>query len=459
MQKLWRSVSLDNLENILKYGVAAILLVIPLYQKFPVFSLPGSYVAVRAEDFLLTLLGLVWLVYLLKSNNIREIVQSKITKAIFLFFIAGFLSVLSGYFLTHTASLATEALHWGRRIEYILPFFIAYSISKVQNNTRFYLQTLFIACFLAFLYGFGQIHFNFPVISTQNEEYSKGIALRWIPGTRVHSTFAGHYDLSAFLVLVFPLALAYLFNIQDKLKRYLFIIVFYLPVYWLFLQTEARVSFVAYLVATSLTLWILRKRIFIIPLVALSLIGMVIWSNLGARYIRTIDVFKIKVIDRLNMHTGVVWAADELVTPPLPDAPIPPVEEDRSSAIRVKVEWPRALRAFVKNPLLGTGYSSITLATDNDYLRALGETGLLGLLAFLLIILRIFERLGLHLVKVPALTFSSSLVAGFCAGLIGLLLNAVFIDVFEASKVAIIFWTLAGITVGTISRTKQCEDV
>jgi len=61
----------------------------------------------------------------------------------------------------------------------------------------------------------------------------------------------------------------------------------------------------------------------------------------------------------------------------------------RSTDIRLKVEWPRAIKAFLKNPLLGTGYSSITLATDNDYLRMLGETGILGTLAFLAIILEI----------------------------------------------------------------------
>src|SRR3990167_10675400 len=53
-----------------------------------------------------------------------------------------------------------------------------------------------------------------------------------------------------------------------------------------------------------------------------------------------------------------------------------PVAEDRSFNIRLKAEWPRAIRAFLKNPVLGTGYSSVGLAVDNDYLRSLAESGI-----------------------------------------------------------------------------------
>jgi hypothetical protein len=122
--------------------------------------------------------------------------------------------------------------------------------------------------------------------------------------------------------------------------------------------------------------------------------------------------------------------------------------EDRSTAIRFNVEWPRAIRAFLKNPLLGTGYSSITLATDNDYLRALGEIGLFGFLLFSLI----FIKIGL---KVKSVIFSKApveaekaILIGLVGGALGFLANAAFIDVFEASKVAITFWLLMGLLIG-----------
>jgi O-antigen ligase len=118
-----------------------------------------------------------------------------------------------------------------------------------------------------------------------------------------------------------------------------------------------------------------------------------------------------------------------------------------SSGIRFNVEWPRSLRAFAKNPLLGTGYSSVTLATDNDYLRLLAETGLLGFAAFFLIFLEIGRRVILF-VKRAKPDFHKALVLGISGGVLGFFANAIFIDVFESSKIAFMFWLWSGILVG-----------
>jgi len=65
----------------------------------------------------------------------------------------------------------------------------------------------------------------------------------------------------------------------------------------------------------------------------------------------------------------------------------------RSFEIRTKMEWPRAWRAFLRNPFFGSGYSSVDLATDNDFLRLLAEVGILGFLSFLLLLGIIFKEL------------------------------------------------------------------
>jgi O-antigen ligase len=138
------------------------------------------------------------------------------------------------------------------------------------------------------------------------------------------------------------------------------------------------------------------------------------------------------------------------------EAPTPtpqPVSEDRSSSIRLNVEWPRAVRALAKNPILGTGYSSITLATDNDYLRALGEVGILGFVAFSIIFLRLIKLLLSKLKKLGTVDdIQKCFVAGTTGGLVGVVINASFIDVFEASKFAIIFWLFLGFLAGALRR-------
>lgn len=457
---------LERLEKfkgtILKYGVAAILLVVPLYPKFPLFNIPGTYVAVRAEDFLIAALGIFWVIYFFRNGS-RDFLKNPLNRAIVLFLGVGLLSLASAILLTKTVSFHLAVLHWGRRVEYMIPFFIAVLAMKTRKeaNHIFFAESLFVALVVAFVYGLGQVYAGFPVISTQNEEFAKGIALRFVPGSRLYSTFAGHYDLSAFLVLVFPIIFAFLLASKNLLYRAFLLFGVAAPSFWLLLRTESRVSFFSYLLAVTVTLWLVRRKLFIIPFIITSTILMATIGGLGDRYLYTINIYKQKFIDRniLNWAPKMVWAQEEPVAAPTrlenkaAEGKIPnPVIEDRSTSIRFKVEWPRAIRAFAKNPLLGTGYSSIGLAADNDYLRLLGEVGLVGFLAFLLVLTRFFSELGRIFRKGLELDFDTAFAAGFIGGMAGLLLNATFIDVFEASKVAIIFWTLAGIAVGIVWR-------
>ena len=122
---------------------------------------------------------------------------------------------------------------------------------------------------------------------------------------------------------------------------------------------------------------------------------------------------------------------------------------DLSFTTRFQGEWPRAVDAFKRNILVGSGYSSVGLAVDNNYLRLLGETGILGLISFL----SIFMGAAIYIIKVfPKIEspFARSFVVGFSAGVVGLMLNALLIDVFDASKIAYVLWILMGVLMATL---------
>jgi len=129
------------------------------------------------------------------------------------------------------------------------------------------------------------------------------------------------------------------------------------------------------------------------------------------------------------------------------------VATDISIATRFQASWPRAIQAFQKNPLLGSGPSSITESSDGDYFRWLGETGILGFSFFIYIIIMILKRL--YDFKNKLASSAQMLVYGVIFGTIGLFINALLIDVFEASKVAYIFWFTLGIFVGLIYLNKN----
>jgi hypothetical protein len=122
---------------------------------------------------------------------------------------------------------------------------------------------------------------------------------------------------------------------------------------------------------------------------------------------------------------------------------------DLSFTTRFQGEWPRAISTFNRNILFGGGYGSVGLAVDNSYLRMLGEVGLLGFGSFL----AIFMITGIYIRKTLQAVQDRELrgfIIGFCAGIVGLSINAVFIDVFEASKVAFVLWMLFGISLGLL---------
>jgi hypothetical protein len=126
-----------------------------------------------------------------------------------------------------------------------------------------------------------------------------------------------------------------------------------------------------------------------------------------------------------------------------------------SLAIRLDALWPRALAGYYTNPLLGSGYATLTKesvgqfteaeSTDNNFLRTLGETGALGFVSFYGIVIMAVIA-GWQLAKnTKASALEVSFAIGFIGASIGILINAGFIDVFAASKVAFYYWALTGI--------------
>jgi len=194
---------LDSLITIMS---AVLIFFIPLYPKFPSLAVSGTYVKIRLEDFLVAFALLLTLLRII--TNKKKICSLKISQAIFLYWIVGFLSLCSALLITKLVTPHIAVLHFLRRIEYMGLFFVGALAVRRKHDTKILLGMVFIATFLVFIYGIGQKFFGFPVISTMNEEFSKGMLLTLNTWTRISATFGGHYDLAAFLSLVLPLILA-----------------------------------------------------------------------------------------------------------------------------------------------------------------------------------------------------------------------------------------------------------
>lgn len=462
------------LENGLFLLVVVLFIFIPLYPKFPLLNVAGTFVAIRLEDVVIAFTLILWGVYFILSRKLLNFFQDRLNQALLLFFFVGAVSLFSASFLTHTVSWHLGFLHWLRRVELIMLLPVVASVVNSKKRLITILVAGTLVVFLVNIYALGQQYLAWPVISTTNSEFSKGLILTLTPGARVNSTFAGHYDLAVFLAMVLVFASALFFAFKKFTK--VFIIGLSAFSLWILVMTAARLSFVAAIAGIFSTIFLLGKRKLILFLILGILLILIYPSQLRDRLISTVTVNILgqgqryegqtedqRIRSRINIPTLAIKTSSESAESSTISSPSSEIASDitpgepidstelgvyRSFSIRLNLEWPRALTAFYKNPLLGTGYSSLDIATDNDFLRSLGEVGILGTIALSLVLIEVVKRLYKGLKENSG--FSKYFSVGVISVIFAFLLNALFIDVFEASKVASLFWMILGLGIAAL---------
>ena len=519
MMKKWLN-WLDK--NILRVVVVFLIVFIPLYPKFPLLDLKNTWVYIRWDDIAIALSSLIFGIQVLRR---KVTLKTPLTKPIALYWIVGlFTTIYALLFVVGSTPHIFSSLvilHYLRRIEYMMVFFIAFNSIKSKSDVKLYLITLILTVFAIVIYAAGQRFAGFPAVITMNEEFAKGKLLYLPPTARITATFAGHYDLAAYMVLIIPVILAAIFAVKRiGLKIGLTLLMVFSYIVLLF--TESRVSIAAYFLAVSSTMIFMRKKLLLIPILIISFVLMNSLSGSSERLYKTFRIRDvafnmetgrpIAAVEDIDKKTGIAIAESQEVTKErlpvgsgfigLPGGggsggggnsagsgllsryePSERIEVrqltyktyatqelaatggaklatvsgrflirkalvyDISFTTRFQGEWPRAMEAFRRNPILGSGFSTISLATDNDYYRMLGETGILGTLIFLgvffaagVVIVRSYKKLDHKL--------SRNFVLGIAGGIIGLSFNALLIDVFEASKIAYTLWILIGLGLG-----------
>src|SRR5258706_10186229 len=242
-------------DSLYKFSLAAILIFIPLYPKFPLFTVPFSYVSIRAEDFLISL---VWLIFLVRLVAVRQLKFPKITFQFATFFFVTFVPALAAILITQNVQPLIVILHFLRRVEYMSFFFLVYWAGKNASTRRYYLELALLPSIGVFLYGIAQIFLGAPVISTMDSESSKGIALTLRPGVTLNSTFAGHYDLAVYLNMIMTYLLALTASAHSWLKRLPFVGLFILLL-WLFMQAGSRVGLLGLVLSVGLVSFFYRR--------------------------------------------------------------------------------------------------------------------------------------------------------------------------------------------------------
>ncbi len=195
---------------------------IPLFPKIPLFdAIPGYLVRVRLEDVLVLLTGAFWLVLAKKGLIVWK---NEMLSLVIFYAGTGLLSILSGVILLQTIPfqplhLGKSFLHFFRYLEYFSLFFFAASSIRTQKHIAYVIGLLATTILVVTIYGYGQLNWHWPLFSTMNRESSKGERLYLTEFARVQSTFAGHYDMAAFLALSLPILLGVTLFINKKWQQ------------------------------------------------------------------------------------------------------------------------------------------------------------------------------------------------------------------------------------------------
>lgn len=528
--------------NLLTILSGLLIVVVPLYPKIPLADvLPGYIVRVRLDDILVGFAFACFIVQFLRKK--AKLPPKILTGLVVGYLVIGFLSSLVAIFILHTISSNPNQIlkigyHWARRVEYFSVLFVIYSGIRSKKDIKLFLSIAVLSLVGAILYGFGQKYLYWPAFSTMNREFSKGMRLYLTPQSRVMSTFGGHYDYAAYLMMALGAVVPAMWIIKKLLGQIILGVIAF-GTYWSLLLTASRASwggFVAGLTVSAIVLalsygwkWSLRRyswvmfvsifmmftigdlseRFFQIVQSPATLHQIIFWIPEGQLYQDMAHANDLVLrLQEIKRHLTEPQSAppknsvptDELAqvatpsdTPPQTSKPLPPdvtqAQDDirtraasesasattsastgggysanalkygLSVAIRLDALWPRAIEGFMRDPLLGSGYSTLTKSTvdeftqaestDNDYLRMLGETGLLGTLSFLGILGYLAYAGYRHTGDKNDLT--TRLVSfGIIGSIVGLLVNAATIDVFESSKVAYSLWILAAVGIWLI---------
>ncbi len=279
-------------DNILLIETLFLLIFIPLYPKLPLLDVTNTWVYIRAEDFVVFAVLLSWVTLLLKR---KITLKTPLTIPIMAFWTIGAIATIHGIviiFPTLPNVFPNVAfLSYLRHVEYMSLFFIGYSAIREKKSLPVVISVLTLTLLAVVFYGVGQRYLGFPAYLTMNEEFAKGIPIQLSQLSRVPSTFAGHYDLAAYLVLIIPILASMIFGFRNWFVK-LFLAGSIVLGFGLMFMTVSRVSFFVLFISLFIVLFFQKKKVFLVavPLIAVfTFLFLTLQPTLLARFGNTVN--------------------------------------------------------------------------------------------------------------------------------------------------------------------------
>jgi len=364
----------------------------------------GRGVTFRFDDFLLVIIGISWFVKGALYKELGVFQKTPLNTAMVFYIFACVLSTLIGVGAARVDPL-TGSLFVLKYVQYFVLFFLIINNIEDERQLRRYWIAVVVTALIVGAVGVAQIPGGGRVTAP-------------FEGNSAEPNTLGGY--LSFLILIF-------FSLSLTLREYGARIAYMLVSLFLivpFMFTLSRASYLGLVPGLAVVLFLSRNHRLSYCMVALALTFLIFPQ-----------VFPEIVRDRVSFTWSQAARTDQKV--------LFGQRMDTSTSARLG-SFEDVLEDFPNEPLFGHGVTGWGFI-DAQYFRILIETGLLGLVAFFYLILRLFQ-LGLdrrrYFSEDP---FYRGLAIGFLGGLTALLIHGIGSNTFVIVRIMQPFWLIVGL--------------
>ena len=377
-------------------------------------GMAGRGLTLRMDDFLLFAIGLSWLVKSALNKELGLLLRTPLNRPIFYYILACVLATSVGIIAGRVQPLS-GALFTLKYFEYFFIYFMVVNHVRSKDEAKRYLIAALVTAAIVSVYGILQIP----------------------GGGRVSAPFEGGVGepntLGGYLVLMFCVAMGLCLYLKERRLRMLLGALGFIMLITLS-ATLSRSSYIALGVSLLVLLALSPKRMGL--LIGLSL--MIALSPI---------ILPDRVIERVTSTINTDQRRDQVR--------IGQVAFDTSTSYRL-ISWKTSTQDWLKHPVFGygvTGYGFI----DAQYFKVLVDTGLVGILAFLALLYRLWGRM-IEAYRQMAEPWTQGLVLGVVAGYAGLLVHAIGANTFIIVRIMEPFWLLVGLIMVVMRLQSQADS-
>lgn len=391
-------------------GLLIIVFSMLLSPEISIGKVPGRDIGLRVDDLLVIAVFIAWLTHISLDKNWKGFIRTPFNNLLmfmtFLYIVSTGIGIITG-----NVKPVTGFFYGLKYIEYLFIYWMASNIITSKEEVVKYLYAGLATFIIVMIYAY-------TLMGTTDRVYAPFDS----QAGGEPATLGGYY------LIVYGVLFSFMLHARTSLGRvaFLALILISLPT---FMKTLSRASFLGFvpMVLALLLLTRRRKLFFGLILLAGALLIPILFQNF---YTETVDRIK-------YTFTGAHLPAYQSLK--VGGATI----EDQSALERV-ISWKRTVNVyFLKNPLtmmIGNGITGIRF-TEGQFFLLLGELGLLGLITFYWLQLKIFAT-SYRLYKSSDDHVTQSLSLGLVAALIGLTFQSLTTNTFIIVRIMEPFWML-----------------